>query len=183
MPHPTPRPTARRAITTVPGALLVSPDPQQLVEAPHRLLVDSLIDTAPDGDTPHGPCSVAWVLIPPGGSTDAHRHATSWAHIVVLSCGAEGAVTQLGPSMEHVLVQFAWQLVRIEPGVEHRAWNPSEHEWVIAIEFRDSASVFDDRPLLPHLNGIPLPTLPQLTPPAYHLPHMHASQRPTHLTA
>lgn len=152
------------------GALLVSPDPDRLVTAEHRLLVDELLNTTPAGNSPGGPSSVAWVLIPPGQSTDAHVHPESWADVVVLSCGPEGALTQLGPDMDQVIVQFAWQILRIPPGLEHRAHNPSEHEWVIAYEFRNCPSVFDDRVIRHHLNSVPLPLYVRPQPPVFRTP-------------
>lgn len=163
-----------------PGVLLVSPDPDRLVKAEHRLLVDELLNTSPTGNSPGAPTSAAWILIPPGESTDAHLHPESWADVVVLSCGPEGALTQYGPDMNQVVVQFAWQIIRIAPGAPHRAHNPSTAHWVIAYEFRNCPSVFDDRPLLRHLNGIPLPRYERPEPPVFQMPAMRVSTNAAH---
>lgn len=170
------RPTITPSTRSVPGALLASPDPAQLVLAAHNLLAQELLNTSPTGNSPDGPMSGGFIAVPPRGKTFTHVHPKAWAYIILLTCGAEGAITQLGPDMDHALVQFAWQMVRIEPGVEHRAINLSDTEWVAAIELTDSESIFSGRELLPHLDEIPVPDLHIPDRPSLDLAAIHANR-------
>lgn len=132
----------------------MTPEPSQLKRSNHNLWMHELVNGYEDGNVPGSPVSVAWVVLGPGESTDTHRHDDSWAYVVVLDAGAEGAITQLGDKMDQFVVQHPRQILVLPPGLVHRARNTSSTDWVTGFEFRTCKSVFDDRIKMAELNGI-----------------------------
>lgn len=140
------------------SAIVVTPRIEELVLSDHDLWIHELVNGSLTGNAPGAPASVAWVVLGPRQSTKTHRHDESWTYVTVLKCGAPGAITQAGADMSQVYVQRFGQVLVIPPGVEHRARNRSKWRWLVAIEIRTCASVFDDRILLPHLDHVEVPS-------------------------
>jgi uncharacterized RmlC-like cupin family protein len=145
------------------NAFLLTPNSRMTELSNHKLLIHSLLDGSDDGNAPGAPACCGYVPVKPRDSSLTHLHEYSWAYVVLLSSGPEGAVTQLGEKMELYVVQQPGQVLVLPPGLAHRVRNTSETHWLTAIEIRTCKSVFDDRPLLSNLDAVDLDDATEVT--------------------
>lgn len=125
----------------------------------HRLR--PLVDGRPDGRTPGMGICLGGLDVPPAFIAAAHRHDHTDVIVLVLACGAEGALTLYGPQLEYEAwqrptddVPVSEQVLTIPRGWPHTVINLSLTEPIRALEARSNRTVVDDNPVLPGLQQI-----------------------------